>query len=326
MQKLSEKIWPAIQDFIDTTLSSEPIDNFARDMIKYQLESGGKRLRPLLVLGAHRAFGGEDEAAVPLAAAVEILHNASLVHDDIQDEDEYRRGRPAAWKKFSRAQAINLGDMLIALSFRLLDKSEATAEVRLALVNRLAKTIGEMANGQVMEIACRGKEITVGDYFAIVSGKTGAMFRLVLIGAFLLAGKGERRHARELELLGNALGNMFQVRDDILDILGLKEGREPGGDVREGTISILASLLLGKMSRQEKCDFLQLLNGRREQRDRELAGRLQTVYARTGVFAEAFELYRKEKEKILSSPVLEENRELSEILRAVLGHISLPLL
>jgi len=324
--EVSESRWPLIKGIIDEVLAEEWMNPFTAEMIRYQIESGGKRIRPALVLGVHRAFGGEDGRALPFAAAVELIHNASLVHDDIQDQDEMRRGRRAAWMEYSTNQAINLGDILFTLAFEVFMRSALSDRTKLEIVKLTMRAVGELVNGQVRELIYRKTfQVTPEDYFGMVGGKTGSLFRLASKGACVLTENGSDLYARDLSRLGSCLGNMFQMRDDIIDIFGLKEGRAPGCDIMEGKVSILTSISLARLDERERAGLVGMLSVPREKKDAELVRSVTDVYRKTGAFREAYGLYETEKEKMFSIPVMKSNERLGAFVKEIVDHISVPL-
>jgi geranylgeranyl pyrophosphate synthase len=206
-------------------------------MVHEHLDGGGKRLRARLALAACEALGGRAEDAIDWAAAVELLHNASLIHDDIQDGDRTRRGRPALWTKYGAAQAINTGDLLLMLPFRALNRYPAEAQV--ALVQILAQYAESTARGQIRELTLTASpDKGWGDYFDAVSGKTGTLFALPVRGAAELAGLVPD-DAQELASALSSIGVLYQLQDDLLDLYDAKGRGERGSDIYEGRLSAM---------------------------------------------------------------------------------------
>ena len=208
-------------------------------MAREHLAGGGKRLRARLALAALEVLGGERGDGVAWAAACELLHNATLVHDDLQDGDAVRRGRPTVWARHGAAQAVNAGDLLLMLPFLAAGQAPAPAATRLALSQALARHATATVRGQAaeMRLSCAG-ELGTGAYLAAVEGKTGALFQLPVEGAALLA----RRPAGQARALGEAfrgIGVLFQLQDDVLDLYGEKGRGAAGSDLREGKVSAL---------------------------------------------------------------------------------------
>lgn len=181
-------------------------------------ESTGKQLRPALCLLACEAAGGEAERAIPFASAVELVHNFSLVHDDVQDGDRLRHGRDTVWAVWGEAQAINAGDALLALAH--LSLTETTHESFAAASRLLHERTLEIVEGQVMDIAFEERtDVSLDAYLAMISRKTGALFEAALaLGAKAAGARGEKVAA--LGRCGRQLGLAFQVRDDMLGIWG----------------------------------------------------------------------------------------------------------
>ncbi len=195
----------------------------------------GKLLRPLLLLFACEALGGEPEAALPAAVAVELVHSFSLVHDDIQDQDEERHGRPTAWRLFGPAQAINLGDGLRELGALALFElgRHFPPEVVLEASKALSRATLEMIEGQVLDLALEAKaEATLKEYEAMALRKTGALLGGALELGALLAGVDDKI-IEAFKGFGCALGLVFQGRDDILGIWGeqARMGKAPKSDL-----------------------------------------------------------------------------------------------
>jgi len=206
-------------------------------MVREHLGTGGKRLRARLALASCRALGGRPEDAIDWAAAVELLHNASLIHDDIQDGDRTRRGQPALWARYGTAQAINAGDLLLMLPFRAL--ARYPAESQAALVQILADYAESTVRGQIREIELSAApDKDWGDYFAAVSGKTGTLFALPVHGAAELAGVVPE-DARELASAFSSVGAIYQLQNDLLDLVESKGRPTRGSDIYQGRLTAL---------------------------------------------------------------------------------------
>jgi len=206
-------------------------------MVREHLDTGGKRLRARLALGACQALCGRPELAIDWAAAVELLHNGSLVHDDLQDGDRTRRGKTALWANVGAAQAINAGDLLLMLPFVALGAYPPHTQA--ALAQLLASYAERTARGQIRELELsRTPERGWDGYFEAVSGKTGTLFALPVHGAAELSGL-PRDASRDLAAAFSSIGVLYQLQDDLLDIFD-GEGRRPrGSDIFEGRMSAL---------------------------------------------------------------------------------------
>ncbi len=201
-------------------------------------EATGKRIRPLLVLMVVEACGGKWLRAVPAAAAVELIHNFSLVHDDIQDHSEKRHGRPTVWKKWGGPMAINVGDALFVLAnLAMTDLSETyPAETVVKVVKILEEQCLQLTDGQFLDMSYEGRtDMSVEDYWPMIQGKTAALLAACTQIGALLGGSDER--SQELyRLFGQQLGLAFQVRDDLLGIWGQEHltGKSASSDLVEG--------------------------------------------------------------------------------------------
>jgi farnesyl diphosphate synthase len=191
--------------------------------MRYAVLGGGKRLRPLLVYAAGAATGADEDLLDAPAAAVELIHAFSLVHDDLpaMDDDDLRRGRPTVHVAFDEATAILAGDALQALAFALLAQAPADAALRVAWLSALADATGAtgMCGGQALDMAATGQRLVQSELERLHALKTGALIRAcVRMGA--QAGGADTATLATLDDYASALGLAFQIRDDILDIEG----------------------------------------------------------------------------------------------------------
>ena len=219
--------------------SNEPQRTLFESM-RYSLLAGGKRLRPLLVFDFCRMCGGEWQKAAPFAAAVEMIHTYSLIHDDLpcMDNDDYRRGRLTNHKVYGEAMAVLAGDALLTAAFSFLAKAEYTAEIRVRAVEVLSSCAGElgMVGGQVLDIQSETRQCTKQEVFDIQSRKTGALIRAACILG-VLAGGGDAAQIKAAAEFAEHLGFAFQIRDDMLDVIGNAEelGKAVGVDASKNT-------------------------------------------------------------------------------------------
>jgi len=212
------------------------------------LEATGKRVRPLLVLLCASACGADWQSALPAAAAVELVHNFSLVHDDIQDNSDKRRGRPTAWVKWGAPMAINVGDALFVISNQaIIDlKKDYPAEVVVRAAEILQNACLDLTRGQFLDMSYEERtDLGVDDYWPMVAGKTAALLSACShIGALL--GSADEAKQEAYRSFGHYLGLAFQVQDDILGIWGDEAvtGKSAASDLVEGknSLPILAGL------------------------------------------------------------------------------------
>ncbi|MCX6068414.1 MAG: polyprenyl synthetase family protein, partial [Chloroflexi bacterium] len=205
-------------------------------------EATGKRIRPLLVLLASAASGGNWQSALPAAAAVELLHNFSLIHDDIQDNSDKRRGRSTVWVKWGMPQAINAGDGLFVLSNLAITDliTSYPAEIVVKAAQILHETCLDLTRGQYLDISYENRlDLGVEDYWPMISGKTAALLSSCCqIGALL--GTSDESTLEAYRSFGHYLGLAFQVQDDILGIWGNEAvtGKSVASDLVKGKKSL----------------------------------------------------------------------------------------
>ncbi len=231
---------------LDAVDGDDP-DGVVAAMAGEHLATGGKRMRARLVMETCAAYGVEQRAAAGFAAAVEMLHNATLVHDDIQDGDTVRRGLPTVWARHGVAQAINVGDLMLMLPISRHVASLPVDEViRWRLAEALTRHAEAVVRGQADDLSLRDRLQAnpsldaVEELLSCAERKTAALFSLCAEGAALLAGKSPAE-ARSVAEPFAAVGVAFQLVDDLIDAYGDKGRAAPGNDVREGKVSILVA-------------------------------------------------------------------------------------
>jgi geranylgeranyl diphosphate synthase type I len=226
---------------------------WADEQLQPSEEPTGKRLRPIFCLLCCELCGGDWERALPAAAAVELLHNFSLIHDDIEDGDTTRRGRPTVWALWSMPQALNAGDALHALAhlalLRLADRG-LPAETVAAAMQVFGRACLRLTQGQFLDIRFEAQEsVAIQEYLEMVAGKTAALLAASCeLGA--MAANGEPVQREHLRDFGHHVGLAFQIEDDILGIWGDPEvtGKPAGSDIRrrKKTLPIIYGLQRSK--------------------------------------------------------------------------------
>jgi geranylgeranyl pyrophosphate synthase len=207
------------------------------EICHYLVDAGGKRLRPLFILLVYRACGGSDanlEDAVDAAIALELIHSATLLHDDIIDGGVLRRGKPSAYARYGSAASLVAGDFLFCRAFELCGRFEER------LVRTAARACIQLTEGEVMEGRIRHRSAAhLDDYLAVITLKTASLFAAGGRVAADLAEAGATTIAN-MERLGRSMGLAFQMVDDLLDILGPEEkiGKPVGSDLRAGIMSL----------------------------------------------------------------------------------------
>tara|TARA_B100000925_G_scaffold187345_1_gene141593 strand:+ start:596 stop:1600 length:1005 start_codon:yes stop_codon:yes gene_type:complete len=209
------------------------------DMAKDHLKTGGKRFRALMALHAGELLGVPERSARYWAAAVELLHNATLVHDDIQDGDEVRRGEPTVWNKYGVGQAINAGDLMLMVPYQMLSCLDVDGDMLRCLFGSFSHRSIQTVRGQSLEMTLRENlNFDRDTYIQALRGKTGQLLALAIEGPLIL----KQMSPEETSKLSSAFENLgiaFQIYDDIRDLYSDKGRRQIGNDLREGKISAL---------------------------------------------------------------------------------------
>ncbi|MBF0482765.1 MAG: polyprenyl synthetase family protein [Desulfovibrionaceae bacterium] len=235
---------------------TDSLSEYVRPCAGHVLAAGGKRLRPLLTILSARAFGyGGD--VLPLACAMEFLHSATLLHDDIVDGSRLRRGKPAAHTVFDQTAAILTGDALLALANRMVAE---LGDARLTQL--LSEAILQTATGEIMEVAhIRDFAMPVGKYLEIITGKTARLIEAACLCGAVLAGAGSEGEDAA-KAFGLNLGIAFQLADDALDYTSdaLVAGKTTGADLREGKPTLPLLLFLCSLPSREATGCLEILS------------------------------------------------------------------
>jgi geranylgeranyl diphosphate synthase type I len=253
LKKYMDTMLPAIETELQRQVSrlDEPHTKSFHDMLTYHMgwtgegagpEATGKRIRPLMVLLTTAACGAEWLHAISAAAAVELVHNFSLVHDDIQDNSEKRRGRTTTWKIWGMPLAINVGDALFVMSNQaMMDLSDHyPAEIIVKAAAVLHDTCLDLTRGQFLDISYEERnDLGVEDYWPMIAGKTAALLSACCHIGSILGGVDESKQDA-YRSFGHAVGLAFQVQDDILGIWGNETitGKSAAGDLLEGKKSL----------------------------------------------------------------------------------------
>ncbi len=241
-KKLVQNAEP-VNEFIENILTSRTPESLYKAS-RYLLSAGGKRLRPYLTVKSCEAVGGLAKYAVPFAASLEILHNFTLVHDDVMDHDDLRRGKPTVHKEFGEPMAILAGDLLFAKVYQsVLDHVPphmSSDEVVLSLA-KMTDAIILLCEGHALDISYpQAMDVTEKDYIDMIGGKTSALFMACAeVGA--IAGRASKAQVAALGRFAWDAGLAFQIVDDILGITAdeKKLGKPVGSDIREGKKTLI---------------------------------------------------------------------------------------
>ena len=245
--KTMKRYQQAVEAYLDSCFTEALPQASLFEAMRYSLLAGGKRIRPILVLEFCRVCGGQWEKALPFAAAIEMIHTYSLIHDDLpcMDNDDYRRGRLTNHKVFGEAQAVLAGDALLTAAFSTAVSADADAETKVAVVRILADSAGAcgMVGGQILDIDGEGKKLTQEQVYDIHRLKTGALISAACcMGA--AAGGASVEQMEAARSYAESIGLAFQIRDDMLDVLGdaKKLGKATGVDGNKNTFVSLYGL------------------------------------------------------------------------------------
>ena len=249
-----ERYRGAIEGRLSRSLDGDgPLRSILRYHVGLEDEDGtptratGKLLRPSLVLFVAEQLGGSPDAALPSAVGLELIHGFSLIHDDIQDRDRTRRGRPAVWTIVGVEQAINAGDLMHTLAIATALKSSPAA------TDRLIDATREMIEGQCRDLEFEHRGVTDDEYLSMIDRKTGALLRCAFDLGGLAAGVNGRVRSSLTEL-GRAVGRAFQIQDDLLGIWGRDDvlGKATGSDVRRRKKTLPVVLLFERAGADDR--------------------------------------------------------------------------
>lgn len=286
---------------IDRILSKNGEPEALGEACRHLVEAGGKRLRPALTLVSAEAVGGESEKTLESAAALELLHTFTLVHDDIMDKDHSRRGVGTVHELWSEPLAIITGDALFAKVFEALTEGAKNkglpVEKVIAMFETVSKASLRICEGQALDIQFEGREkVAESEYMDMVEKKTGVLMEASMkIGA--IVGKGTEEEIDALAEYGRLLGIAFQIHDDYLGVVGdqKKLGKPIGSDIREGKWTFLAVHAYRKATEDSKKVLLDIL--KKEDVSDEEVEKVIDIYEKTGTIDFAQEKSKKMVER-----------------------------
>jgi len=246
--------------------------------VRHYPESGGKRLRPVLAMLVADAISGDTERVLPFACSLEIVHNFTLIHDDVMDGDMVRRGRPAIHALFDVPTAIIAGDAMFARGFEVLAMTDVPPERMRELFTIVARTVWEIAEGQQLDIDFENSgQVTVDQYLNMIEKKTAVLFACAAKGAAIIAeGTGEQE--KNMHEYARLLGLGFQIWDDVLGITADEEklGKPVGSDIRNGKRTIIVLHALENADLESREMLLSVL-GREDATDQEISEVIHTL-------------------------------------------------
>jgi octaprenyl-diphosphate synthase len=268
----------AVNHLLRTRMASEHAPRIP-EVTAHLVEAGGKRLRPMLTLAAARMLGYQGDNHVKLAATVEFIHTATLLHDDVVDESHRRRGRPTANLLWGNKSSVLVGDYLFSRSFQLMVETGS-----LRVLDILANASATIAEGEVLQLtAAQDLRTDESIYLRIVRGKTAALFSAAAEVGGVVAG-GQEAEVNALRDYGDALGIAFQIVDDVLDYGGSSSviGKNTGDDFRERKLTLPVIHAVSKASAEERAFWVRVIE-KGDQRDQDLAQAITLLSAHDSI-------------------------------------------
>lgn len=270
-------------------LHQETIERFASGILKeallYHSQAPGKLLRPIFAQKVCESLELDPEGAIPWAACCELLHNATLIHDDLQDGDSFRRGRPTVWKKFGANQAINAGDFALICAPGILTNKYTPQKV-IELHKIFIEMASGIVDGQSLEFTLN-TDLEAQDlkknYLQCITQKTSLLFSKMMEGIAVIY---DLNHAQRVELVSlfDRVGILFQMQDDILDLYGSKQRDEVGCDIKEGKVSFLVANHLSN-NHEDKQTIKEIILKPREATTQEEVELVRDIFVSSGTLS-----------------------------------------
>jgi len=257
-QKISELKKLVVDRMYEIISKKEPVTLY--EPIRYAISSGGKRLRPVLLLLVNEAVGGDIENALNTAVAIELVHNFTLVHDDIMDNDILRRGRETVHKKWDVNVGILSGDALLVLAYSALhlNQSDKLPDI----LDDFSRGILKVCEGQTLDKEFEARNfVTLEEYFEMIDKKTAELFSVAChVGAIL--GRGTKEQLDTMRIYGKKLGRAFQIQDDLLDVISEEVilGKDIGSDLEENKKTFLVVHAFENANNEQKQKLNNILN------------------------------------------------------------------
>ena len=278
LDKLYTRVNAVIEGIIGETKEVGALYEAARHLIK----AGGKRLRPFIVVKSCEAVGGEGSSALLVAAGIELLHTFTLIHDDLMDDDNVRRGVSTVHKVWGAPIAITAGDLLFAKVYesitRYFEAQRVPKETVLKILREVTGSIVRVCEGQVLDISFeRRLDLTERDYFNVIEAKTAALFEISAQTGGIIGG-GTEKQVKGLGEYGFSAGVAFQLTDDVLGLTA-KEGvlgKPVGSDVREGKMTLIMIHALSKCDPDQRAMVVRALGNKQASAD-EIAEAIEVV-------------------------------------------------
>lgn len=271
------------KDLSSQIAKSEPTSLYEPQ--RYTLALAGKRIRPVLSLLAAGLCGGRIQDAIPAAVCVEMTHTFTLIHDDIMDMADTRRGKPTVFRKWDTPTAILSGDGMFVQAMMNLDRLSLDLPARTVreIYRRYFEGVNEVCEGQALDMELATREmVSVQDYLRMIDGKTAALLRTSLVMGGLSV-NGHPDQIQRLSILGTNLGLAFQIQDDYLDLVADPEkfGKTVGGDIIEGKMTFLMTSALEKSTELDVVELRSIL--KKPSRDASDVAQIRAIFERNGI-------------------------------------------
>jgi geranylgeranyl diphosphate synthase type I len=309
-------------------VKAEPIDKALREYLKIREPrklydatahiplAGGKRLRPVMALITCEMVGGDSEKAIPFATALETIHNFTLVHDDVMDDDDLRHGVEACHTVYGLSTAILAGDTLLAYAFEMITDCDIEDGIKADLVKNVAYVVRKIAEGQQMDMNFEEEEtVNAKEYLEMIRLKTSILFGAAAYGGAKIGGTSEKE-ARILEEMATNVGLGFQIWDDYLDATASEEilGKPSGSDIRQGKRTLLVIEALNRADESDRKKLIEILDSNNTDKEIEEAVNIMDKCGSLEECHKQAKGYLEGARKTLSNYPQSEARELFEEL------------
>ena len=256
-KKIIQKELQQLEDMLSSSISSDI--NLATEVTQYVVGSGGKRIRPVICILVAKMLNYQGSELIKLASSIELLHTATLIHDDVVDQSLTRRGKESIHSKWDNSHSVLVGDFVYSKAFQLMASLDNPEIIRI-----LADSTNRISEGEVLQLSLKKREIlSKRDYFEIIDRKTAELFKASAITAGSLACCSEEEFV-SLTNFAISLGKNFQIKDDLLDYFGDEEltGKKLGKDFEEGKFTLPLITALPLMSQEHKSMILEIIFGK----------------------------------------------------------------
>ncbi|MGE0015730.1 MAG: polyprenyl synthetase family protein [Candidatus Methanomethylophilaceae archaeon] len=314
LKKISAELDAPIKKYIE--------DEEPHDLIEASRQypyAGGKRMRPAMAIACCGAVGGDKSKVVPLAVAVEYIHNFTLIHDDLMDGDEKRRGMTTIHINYGMPTAVLAGDALFAKAFQIIADLDVPDSAMRGILRYVTKAVWDLARGQQMDINNEGRIVSEEEYIETIRLKTGVLFAAAAAGG-AIAGGADGKTVAAINEYAMDLGLGFQMYDDYLGVAGesSKTGKSVGNDIRKGKCTVMITHAMGHIKDAAELEEFKGILGRMDASEKDISRALD-ILERSGSIQYALDLARKKVdaaiEKIRFLPESEEKEFMTELAR-----------